>query len=478
MGLHYLKFTLVIASVGVALGCAGGLWLGQWMTQMYQDYFRFPFLEYRFDRTVMLAAILISLASAVAGTMNAVMRAVKLAPAQAMMPAAPPVFHRTLVDRLGLDRYISMPIQMILRDLERWPLRALLTCSGVAMAVMLLVGLFFFFDAIDELVDSVYFRANRQDIVIGLLDQRKQSVRFEISRMPGVRSVEPVVEIPARLSNGHHVQRLVISGLEQGSDFRMFYDSAGRPFTLPEHGIILSSKLASLLSLHLGDTVSVEILEGARRSALLPIAGIFSEHVGLSAYMNRRSLEMLTGQSGTMTAVKALLDSALQASLLTRLKEIPAVSTISTRAQAISSLRETMARSMTIVIDFYVALGAIIAFGVVYNAARIALSERGRELASLRVLGFTRAEVTYILLGELALLVIVALPVGCGLGYALAWFMSEAMETKLFRLPFVVMPATYGIAMTIALLSAGASAIPVAWRISHLDLISVLKTRE
>ena len=478
VGLHYLKFTLVISGFGVLLGGVAGVWLGQWITEMYQQYFRFPFLEYQFDRTVILAAVLISFGSAVIGTVNSVLRAARLAPAMAMMPAAPPTFHRTLVDRLGLDRYISMPTQMILRDLERWPFRALLTTSGVAMAVMLLVGLFFFFDAIDELVDSVYFRSNRQDIVVGLLDQRSDSARFDISRLPGVRSTEAVLEVPARLSNGHLSQRLALSGLEQGSDFRAFYDSAGRPFTLPENGIVLSNKLASLLSLHLGDSIQIEILEGARRTAVMPVSAIVSEHVGLSAYVNKHRLEELTGQSASVNSVKALLDGSREAALLKRLKEVPAVSTISTRAQAISSLRDTMARSMTIVINFYIALGAIIAFGVVYNAARIALSERGRELASLRVLGFSRAEVTYILLGELALLVVLALPIGCGLGYVLAWFMSQAMETKLFRLPFVVMPATYGTAMVIVLLSGGASAIPVAWRISRLDLVAVLKTRE
>lgn len=478
VGRHYLKLTLVIASFGVLLGCGSGAWLGRWMTEMYQRYFRFPFLEYQFDRSVLLVAILISFAAAVAGTMSAVARAARLAPATAMQPAAPAIYRRTILDRLGLDRSVSMPTQMILRNLERWPFRALLTSSGVSMAVMLLVALFFFFDAIDELVDGFYFRANRQDIVIGLLDHRSDKVQFEISRLPGVRSVEPLLEVPVRLSNGHLVQRLAIAGLEQNSEFRAFYDTAGRPFTLPTSGIILSAKLASLLALNLGDSVRVETLEGARRSAFLPVAGIVSEHVGLSAYMNKRSLETLTGQTGSTTSLKALLDSAAQTALLQRLKQIPSVATISTRSQAITALRDVMARSMTIVINFYIALGAIIAFGVVYNAARIALSERGRELASLRVLGFTAAEVTYILLGELALLIVLALPIGCGLGYALAWFMAQAMETKLFRIPFVIMPATYGIAVTIALVSAAISAVPVAWRIRRLDLISVLKTRE
>lgn len=478
VGRHYLKFALSITALGVIAGCAVGLWLGQWMTGMYQDYFRFPFLDYRIDPAVFAAAIFVSFAAAVAGTWFAVLRAVQLAPATAMQPPAPAIYRRTFLDRLGLDRFVSMPTQMILRHIERWPLRALLTTSGAAMAVMLLVSLFFFFDAIDELVDSFYFRANRQDVVIGLVDQRSDRARFEIAHLPGIRSAEPVLEIPARLSRGHLTQRLGISGLRQGSHFRVFYDTAGRSFTIPDRGIVLSNKLADLLDARTGDAIDVDILEGARRHARVAVAAIASEHVGLSAYMDQRILAELTGEPGTLTAVQGLVDRTVQAKLLQRLKEIPAVATVSTRDQAISSLRETMAKSMTIVIDFYIGLGAIIAFGVVYNAARISLSERGRELASLRVLGFTRGEVIYILLGELTLLVLAALPIGCVLGYWLGWLMSRAMETKLFRVPFVVLPSTYGIAMTITLISAALSALAVAWRIHRLDLIAVLKTRE
>ena len=478
VGWHYLKFTLIIAAAGVALGCVAGVWLGRWMTGMYQDYFRFPFLEYRLDYAVFAATILVSFTAAILGTWSAALRAARLAPAVAMLPPAPPVYRRTLIDRLGLARQISVPGQMILRHLERFPLRALLTSSGVSLAVMLLVSLFFFFDAIDELVDSFYFRANRQDVVVGLVEQRGDRALYEVGRLPGVRAAEPVIEVPTRLSHGHLTQRLGITGLAQGAHFRAFYDSAGRAFTLPENGILLSNKLASLLDLHIGDRVEVQILEGARRSALVPVSGIASEHVGLSAYMDRRALAELTGEPGSVTSIQAALDGLMTARFLSRLKDIPAVATVSTRAQAITALRETMAKSMIIVIDFYIALGAIIVFGVVYNAARISLSERARELASLRVMGFTRGEAGYILLGELALLIVAALPVGCVLGYGLAKLMSAAMETKLFRVPFIVAPDTYGIAMGIALLAAGASALLVGRRINRLDLISVLKTRE
>lgn len=478
VGRHYLKFALLIAGAGVLAGCGSGIVLGRWMTAMYQQYFRFPFLDYQIDPAVFSVAIVVSFAAAFAGTGTGVLRAVHLAPAVAMQPPAPTIYHRTLLDRLGLERLVSMPTQMILRHIERWPLRALLTVSGVAMAVMLLVSLFFMFDAIDELVDGFYFRANRHDIVIGLVDQESERARHDLARLPGMLATEPVLEVPARIGNGHLVQRIAISGVARAARFRAFYDSAGREFTIPDRGIVLSNKLAQLLQVGIGASVDVEVLQGNRRQARVRVAAITFENVGLSAYMDQRALATLMGEPGVLTAVQGMVDQLLLPRLLAKLKDIPAVATVSTRQQAITSLREIMAKSMTIVIDFYIGLGAVIAFGVIYNAARISLSERGRELATLRVLGFTRAEAIYILLGELALLVVVALPLGCLMGYGLGWLMAAAMETKLFRVPFVVLPSTFGIAMFITLVSAGLSAAAVAWRISRLDLIAVLKTRE
>lgn len=478
VGAHYLKFSLVVTALGVLAGCVAGLWLGHWMTLLYQQHFRFPFLRYHTDAAVLAAALALSFAAACAGAWSAVARAARLAPAAAMQPPAPTMYRRTLMDRLRLGAHLSMPTQMVLRHIERWPLRALVTVFGTAMAVMLLVTLFFFFDSIDELVERFYFQQNRHDVLVGLVDARAQSARFELARMPGVLATEPVLEVPARLSHGHLTQRLAISGLRPATAFRAFRDRSGRGFTLPGHGIVLSDMLASLLDLHAGDRVEVDVLEGARHHAALPVVAIASEDVGLSAYMDQRALARLTGEPGSLTSIQALVDSAAEAGLMRRLKGVPAVATVSTRAQAIAALRGNMAKSMTIVIDFYVALGAIIAFGVVYNAARISLSERGRELASLRVLGLTQGEVGYVLLGELAILVLAALPVGCVLGRGLARLMSEAMQTKLFRIPFVVQPSTYGIAAGIVLGSAIASAAAVAWRIHRLDLIAVLKTRE
>jgi putative ABC transport system permease protein len=120
----------------------------------------------------------------------------------------------------------------------------------------------------------------------------------------------------------------------------------------------------------------------------------------------------------------------------------------------------------------------VIAFGVVYNGARIALSERGRELASLRVLGFTQREIAVMLLGEQAILTLLAVPLGWVLGYGLSWLITIAIDTELMRLPLVLSPQTYFRAFVIVLAAAALSGLLVRWRLRRLDLIEVLKTRE
>lgn len=478
VGGHYLKASLLIALTGVLGGALTGLVLGQWMTSMYQRYFHFPFLHYQIDYAVFALAAIGSFAAAITGAQRPVSRAVRTSPASAMAPPTPPVYHATLFDRLGVIRHATMPTQMIFRHMVRWPWRTGFTSMGVAMAAMLLVCLFFFFDAVDALVEDFYFQSNRQDIVISLSEQGSDRARYDVANLPGVRRVEPVLTVAARVSREQSYQRLGLQGIERGTQLRMFHDKAGSPFTLPLHGVVISDQLARLMQAHPGDRLYVEFLEGSRRTVPLTVAGVTAEQVGVTAYMDRKELASLAGAPGSATSFDGLVDHRALPSLLRHLKEIPAVVAVSTREQSITSLREVMAKSMTIVIDFYIGLGAVIALGVVYNAARVALSERAHELATLRVLGFTRGEVSYVLLGEIALLVIAALPFGCVMGTGLAWGMSQAMQTKLFRVPFVVTPATFGIGMSVVLLSAIVSLLIVAWRIGRLDLIAVLKTRE
>ncbi|MEM7022859.1 MAG: ABC transporter permease, partial [Pseudomonadota bacterium] len=428
VGWHYLKLVVAMASLGLAVGLLIGAWLGRTIAGFEAEVFRFPFLFYRPSAATYAAAVLVSLGSAVLGTLSAVRRAVSLPPAQAMIPPPPPTYRRGA----GITVMIDQPSRMILRHILRWPLRSALTTTGIAMAVALMVASLHWLDSIEHMLDVYFFQEQRHDATVTLVEAQGWPAMQEFARMPGVIAAEPFRSVAVRFQLGHLERRESITGRPTDVLLSQVLDAGGRIVDVPDDGLLLSSTLADLIAAEPGDMVTVEVMEGRRPTAEVRVAAVFDNYLGTPAYMSMAALNRLMLEGPTVSGTHLLLDPRDEPELYRSLKETPAVAAVTLRSAAIGSFRETLAETMVVVISFYVGFGGLLAFGVVYNSARIALSERARELASLRVLGFTRFEVSYILLGELLLLTLVALPIGCLIGYLLALGLSEAMKTELY----------------------------------------------
>jgi putative ABC transport system permease protein len=478
VGWHYAKMVIVMTAVGIALGWAAGAWLGRYNTELYAEFYRFPFLLFRPGPTVFVAAGLVSLTAALLGTLSAVRGAVRLPPAEAMRPPAPPLYRRTRLRSEWLARWLDQPTRIILRQILRWPLRSFFTTTGIAMAVAVLVTSMQWLDSIDRIVDIYFHDAQRQDVTVGLVEAQSSAVMLDFKRMPGVLAVEPGRTVGATFRNGVRSHRGAIQGVVPEPRLNLVYDVAGRSLTVPSAGLVLSTMLAKKLGVGRGDAVWVEVLEGRRPALQLPVVELFETYIGTPAYMNLAALNRMLFEGPSVEYVHLLVDRAAEPSLFAELKDLPEVSAVTLRRAAVDTFHETMGETLLIFVSFFVVFACTLAFGTVYNSARIALSERGRELATLRVLGFGRAEISYILLGEVALLILVGLPLGCLAGFGLAWLITSSFETELFRVPLIVEPSTFGAAVLIGLAAAAASAVLVRRRLDRLDLIAVLKTRE
>jgi putative ABC transport system permease protein len=477
VGWHYLKMVVAMASLGLLVGLAAGAWLGRTLTVFYAEVFRFPFLFYRPSLATYAGAALLSLGAAVLGTLSAVRRAVVLPPAEAMIPPPPPVYRRGL-SGFRLGALIDQPSRMIVRHVVRWPARSALTTLGIAMAVAVMVSSLHWLDAIEHMVEVQFFEMQRQDATVSLVEPQGGSTLARLAQMPGVMAAEPFRSVPVRFRLGHLERREAITGIPAEVSLQRVLDAGGAVVELPEDGLVLSAALADLIGASPGDRVTVEVMEGRRPTLSVEVAAVFDNYLGTPAYMDIRALNRLMLEGPTISGAYLLVDGRDRAALYRQLKDTPAVAAVTLRAAAIGSFRDTMAETIVFIVTFYISFGGLLAFGVLYNSARIALSERARELASLRVLGFTRFEVSYILLGELLLLTLVALPLGCAIGYLLSWAMSEAMQTELYRVPLLIGHPTYGVSVLAVVVAALASCAIVRWRIDRLDLIEVLKTRE
>jgi putative ABC transport system permease protein len=476
--LHYVKFVALIVVAGIILGSAAGTWLGLRITALFGDFFHFPFLVFAKAPDLYLLAGALSAAAAIIGALRALREVVKLAPAVAMQPPAPPVYRRLLPEGVSLDRVVSQPTLMMLRNISRHPVRAAFTTLGMALATAILVVSLFTRDTMEQLIDVTYFLADRQDVTIGFVEKRVENVVTQVSRLPGVLAAEPFREVPVRIRHGNVERRITISGRPAESDLRRIIDVDLRPVAPPGSGLAISSMLAHILGAGVGDTVEIDLLDGARRTVTLPIVATVEDYFGIKGMMDITELSRLMREVPVVNSVNLSLDENRKEDFYGAVKSMPTVSGVALQRVSLANFRKTIALLITTMASIYTGLAAVIAFGVVYNNARISLSERARELASLRVLGFTRGEVLRILLLELAILTMIAQPPGWVMGYGLAWVMKANLAGELMRVRLVVEHSTYVIATAIVVTAAIISAAIVRDRINKLDLVAVLKTRD
>lgn len=505
---HYAKLVIVIAIIGLVIGGAAGSWFGRALTRLYQEFYSFPFLIFRQSLDLYAIAAAVSVAAALAGAAKAIWSAITLPPAVAMRPPAPQRYRSILS---GRSRVFSQLTTMALRQMIHRPVRTALTALGVAMAVALLITSLFTRDSVEYMIETVFFRSERADAQLSFSQDMKPGVISEVRNLPGVISAETFRSVPVILRNGPREKRIAITGRQETSELSRVLDRDGHAVAMPRHGILLTERLASHLKVTPGMPVEVELIERGHRIVHTHVSAIVESYVGLGAHMHIDALDRLVGggprvsgawidvDDNRLSAFRNLLANApagigarwppstagpvvaaaaLPGFLYPSIKQTPGLGSIAMQSLSREKFRETIEENIDVSMQVYSVIAIIIAFGVVYNSARIQLSERARELASLRVLGFTRVEVSQVLLTELLLVVVAAQPLGWLIGFLFALSVVKGFASDLFTIPLVINPATYAWSSIIVLAAGAASALLVARRVANLDLIRVLKTRE
>jgi putative ABC transport system permease protein len=475
---HYAKLVIVIALVGLLIGSGVGFWMGRALTRLYASFFSFPFLIFRHSIDLYILAGGVTVLAALIGALRSIWSVVALPPAVAMRPPAPTLYKSHLPQSLHLSRFVSQLTTMAFRYMFRRPLRFAMTTFGTSLSVALLVTALFSYDAIDYMIDIIFFQADRQDATVTFASERSWSASFEIAALPGVLKVEPFRTAAVKLRNGHRELQMSISALPEEALLSRILDIDLAPMVPPKRGLVISDRVANKLHLKIGDLVDVELTQKNDRIERLPVTGIAQSYVGLTAFMSLEALNRVMRDGNLVSGVRILNDVKALTPLYTAIKKTPAIASIALQNSSRDNFRSTIEQNITTMMSVYVGLAVIITFGVVYNSARIQLSERARELASLRVFGFTRAEVSRVLFTELVVIVLLAQPLGWLFGYGFSWSMVKGFESDLFRIPLILVPSTFAVASLVVITAAIGSALIVRRRIDRLDLIRVLKTRE
>jgi putative ABC transport system permease protein len=469
---------LLIVLVGVVLGLALGAVLGQLLVGLYADSFRFPDMRFRPRPDLVLAAVGVALGAAVLATVNAIRATVLLPPAEAMRAPSPGIYKPMLIERWGLQKWFSPALRMVLRTMARRSLRTGLTVSGVALSMAIVITGSFMRDSVAVLMETQFRQSLRGDVIAALLEATPARVLYAAARLPYVTAVEGARSVSVRLVSANHDWRGNLIGKVEHPELHRIVDMNHNAFAAPRNGLLLTDRLAVKLNLQVGDRVRVELQEGRREVVELTVGGTVHEMLGMNAYLDRASLNSLLHEGDMVNSFIMAVERGAEPVLLNRLKELPRIGMVVSKSTMARNIEEVTVGNLLVFTTVLTAFALVIAVGVVYNSARISLAERAWELASLRVLGFTRTEVSAILLGELAIEIVLAMPLGMVLGYLLSSVIVSLIQTDEFFFPFVIERATYAFSAVCVVVAGLVSAFIVRRRVDGLDLVSVLKTRE
>ena len=479
LAFHQLQLALSIAVLGALIGAAVGWWAGDWLVGLYAEFFRFPSLPLVMPPMAWAWALTLALGASGLGTLQALGGILRLSPAQAMQPAAPQRYRRGAVQAL-LEHVLRMSLvmRMILRQVRRRPWRSGFSVLGIASAMALVVMGNFFRDAIEQIVERQFDAVWRGDIQVLTFEPVSAGALYSLRRMPGVMEVEGSRSLAATLVHGHRSQRVQLRGLEPRAQQQRLIDVDGRVVPVPPEGLVLTDRLARKLGVAVGQELLVRIAEAPQPLARLTVMHLIGETMGLNATVSRATLNRLMQEAEHYNGFSLKVEPPQLDSVLRATTALPAVGGAFSKAHMLRNMQAITARNIRIMSGIMTGFAVVIAVGVVYNVARIALAERAWELASLRVLGFTRSEVASLMLGEQLLLVVAALPLGAALGWLLVWGLSVGLRSDQFQFPVVVWPRTYAVAALCVALSALATAWVVRRRVQRLDMVAALKTRE
>ena len=478
LGFHYLKFILAIVSGGVVIGSILGFWLGKQMTLTYTEFFRLPIVEYQLEIGLVTVAVLLSLIASIIGGLKPVAQAISLPPATAMRPEPPAQFKTTIIEKFGLEHFFSPVSRILLRNLERKSSQALFSIVGIALAIAILVAGNYISDAMNHIAEVQFNNVQREDVAIIFNEAISGRAIYEVNDLPGVLQSEPFRTIPVRFRYQQNSYRLNLTGIRANGELRRLVDRNLNSLQLPSNGLVLSVKLAEILQVNPGKTLTVEVLDGKRFIREIPVVGLVDELLGLSAYMNLDALNRMLEEDLTISGAYLSVDEHVINRLFSHLKTIPAIAGVSNRQTSLKSFEEFIAQNLEFFTKVLVIFACIITFSIIYNSARISLAERKRELASLKILGFSHNAISFILLGEQLILVLIAIPIGFVLGYFLTFLMSLAYNSEIFRLPFIVERHTYFVAFLITVSTAFGSSLIIYQKIKYLDLIEVFKNSQ
>jgi putative ABC transport system permease protein len=481
IALHYLSYALAVGAGGGLLGGLIGIWLATPLTDLMMEFFNVPIVYEGFSWFYLGQGLLLSLAVFLISGYNGAKYALKLKPAEAMRPPAPPIGKKFILEKIRFfSAMLTMQGKMAIRNISRNKGRSFFIFLGIMLCCAIVAVTWSFNDLVDKLIFYQYDQVETYDAKVTLTAPVAMAPALrELEGNPEVRWVEPLAEIPATLSYRWREENVAVLGIAQESSLYNILDAQGKKIAPPKHSLILSERLAQKLNADKGSILELEspFLRGEDK-VQVEVSRIIPQYLGMNAYMELSALGELLGQGELATSL--LINVNNDEGILTlrdRYRESAVIAGIDSREEQMGVARELM-ETFGSMIYMYVLVGVVIGFAIIYSSSFIVLSERSWELASMRVLGMTATEVFSVITFEQWFISLFGILAGIPLSQVMAWGMGVGLSTDMYSLPSQLTAESLFMAVIITALSIWIAQRFTLKRVKKLSLVEVLKARD
>jgi putative ABC transport system permease protein len=474
---HYLGYALFVGFAGSILGGILGMVLARSLTMYYLVFFNVPVLQVKIYTGVIVIGMLMSVLFCGIAGLNAAKRVLKIAPAEAMRPVAPIEGKKWWGERLvPFLAGLKISWRLTFRNMWRNKKRTFFTVTAIAMTVGLMISILMLLDSVDLLFDKAFGDALAYDYKVNFAGDVHIGIIEDLSEFREIISAEPMAEYPFRLKNGWRQKETLVAGIQRGSELYGLSDLSGNCTVVPDEGILLTGGLAKSIGVTTGDTITLESLYKPETEYQVVVKGLVEQYLGGSGFMEIGSLNRAMKEGSTINSALIKIRHGSE-SFVKDLEDMPYVQSVKEPDDMVKQYNEYM-DIMYVFIGVIVAMSCIMGFAIIYNTTTISIMERKRELASLRIMGFTNKQVAELIFNENTAVSVLGLLVGMPLGRLLGAQIIAFYPEDVMTLPLVVFPKTYILAAATVALFVVLAQLANMRRISRMDLVEVMKSRE
>lgn len=485
IAIKYVGYGFLASAIGSLVGLAIGLTLLPWIIcTAWKIIYNFGPIHYGIEPATSVTACLAAVGTVTLAALGACFNTLAAVPAQLMRPKAPPMGKRILLERITpLWRRLSFNYKITLRNLFRYQKRFWMTVIGIGGCAALIVTAFGLRDSIFAVMDMQYDEIYRYSAQLGLVEHITPGEWSEVEKaldgsdLVGDWTKEHTETITAETDA--YTADATLDVVENSDVLERFVNLRHRTdndtVTLPDDGVIITEKLSLLLGVEPGDTIT---LDGDSRVEVR-VADVTEHYIQHSVYMSAAYYEQVFGQAPEENAVLVSYDTQADGAqeLEQDLVSLDGVSSLT----RIEDTRKTFGTSLESV-DYAVALiivcAAALAFVVLYNLTNINITERMRELATLKVLGFYDGELSAYIYRENVILTVFGVALGMVLGKLLHQWLILTVEIDLLMFGRTVAPTSYLWAVVLTTVFSLLVNLGAHRKLKKLDMVESLKTVE